>query len=157
MERSISWRERFARAIAPDAFDRFEDRVNVRAASIIAKMDPLEFLMQEFHGVFGEEYEHPEDKLDDRGILLMKTMGYQLMNDPSFEYFMRWVMNTQGNAMLKAPARTNEERGEVLLWGKAQIAGVMLIIKEAKRLNGLYLEILKKKDEDGPDAGTSVE
>lgn len=54
-------------------------------------------------------------------------------------------MNSQGNAMIRAPARTNDERGEILLWGKAQIASMILFVKEVGRLSLLYEDILEKQ------------
>ncbi len=145
-----------ARFIAPRHYEDIDNRVNQRVALTMSRMDPFEPLMKEFHGVFSEEYEHPEEKLDARGQLLMKMLGYQLRDDPSFKYLIDWIMNTQGNAAFKAPTRTNEERGEVLMYGKAQISTSILLKRELKRLASLYEE-MKGDKPDAPDLGTVAE
>ncbi len=119
-------------------------------------MDPFEPLYKTFNGVFSEDFEKPEENLDERSQLLMKMMGYQLREDPSFKYLMDWIVNSQGNQMLRSPARNDEELGQVLKYGKAQISGVKIIQKQIKRLGSLYDEMLNQ-DKTPVDPGTSVE
>ena len=152
MLRSI--RKQISYIIFPD----HEMEANKRVADIILQMDPYSPLMKKFNGAFSGKFNHPEDKLDARSQLLLKTLGYQLRDDPSFKYLTEWVMNTEGNAMLRAPARTNEERGEILMWGKAQISAITLFVEELGRLGSLYEELLEsQKKEVGFNSENPVE
>jgi hypothetical protein len=137
---------RIAKFIAPKYYEEIDNRVNIRVAKIISSMDPFEPLYKKFNGIFSEEFTRPEEKLDERSQILIKTLGYQLHNDQSFKYLTSWIMNSQINSMFKSPTRTNEERGEVLMWGKAQIASVLLLLKEIERLSSKYEEMLNKED-----------
>ena len=150
-------RIKLAHVIARDYMRKVDDRVNQRVADALMRMDPFEPVMKKFHGIFGRDFEHPEERLDQKGQLLMKTLGYQLRDDPSFRFLTEWVMNTQGNAMLKLSTRTNEERGEVLLWGKAQISAMILFVKEVGRLASLYEELLAKQKEGDFTSDNTVE
>ena len=152
-----TFRLKIARLIAPRHYDDVDNRVNVRVAKIISSMDPFEPIYRKFQGIFSDDFEKPEEKLDERGQLLMKMLGFQLYHDVSFKYLMDWIVNSQVNAMLKAPARTNEERGEVLMWGKAQVAGIVVLKTQLKRLNSLYDEMLAEGKETPPDPGVSIE
>ena len=133
-------------------------RVNQRVAEVVFQIDPFEMVMKQYHGVFSQDYEHPEQRLDDRSKLQMMMWAYQQKTDPNFKYLTDWISNTQGNAMIRAPARSNEERGEVLMWGKAQIATMIFLVREIGRLSSLYEEILEKqKGNDGFNSSVSVE
>lgn len=142
---------KLARLIAPAYFLEVERKskdidaeVGRRVAEIMSKMDPFEPLLKEFHGVFGEEFERVEEKLDARSSLLIETWGYQQRDDPSFKFMCDWIMNSQGNETLKrAPVST-----ERLLYGRAQIAGIVLLKNEVKRLASLYEERLRRGKED---------
>lgn len=129
----------------------------MRVAKIVGQMDPFELIMKEFHGVFSDAVERPDEKLDNRSRIMLWMWGYQQKNDPSFKYMSEWVMNTAGNQMAKAPARSNEERGEVLLWGKAQIASMLLFVKETGRLSSLYEEMLAKQKGEEFNSDVTVE
>lgn len=118
-----------------------------RIAVILSKMDPLEPLLKEYFGVFSEQYEHPEERLNERGQLSMMMMGFQLMDDPSFEYMCRYVMDNAGNDIIKA---TNPSM-ERLTYSRAQIATMLLVKKEVKRLGELYKQRIKKTDPEDFD------
>lgn len=129
-----------ARTLAPDYINEIQTSTNARVASVLAKLDPFEPLMKEFKGIFVKEYEHPEDKLDARGQLMMRQWGYQLAEDPSFRYMMEWVMNTQGNETLKRAYPTPER----IMYGRAQISSMILFKKEVERLAEAYRDELEK-------------
>ncbi len=150
-------RRKFARLLDPDYFREADLRVNQRVAAAMNEMDPFEPLMKEFHGIFSQDWTHPEDKLNEQGQLTMKMWAYGQSSDPHFKHLTEWIMNTQGNAMLKAPARTNDERGEILMWGKAQISSMVLFVKEIGRLSSLYQEILDKGKDPNFESDLTVE
>lgn len=138
-------RRKFAHVVCPRYIEEVDERVNQRVAQVLAQMDPFEPLLKHFHGVFSGEFTRSEENLDERSALQLMMLGYRLKNDISFKYLTEWIMNSQGNAMIRAPARTNDERGEILLWGKAQIASMILFVKEVGRLSLLYEDILEKQ------------
>ena len=115
-----------------------ENIINQRVAEIVAKMDPWELIMKEYHGVFSEEYQHPEYQLNEQGKFLMEAFGYQVNNDPSLKYLIEWIMNVQGNSTIKAPKMTRDSAFDVLLYGRAQIATMLLLKKEVGRLASNY-------------------
>lgn len=129
-----------------------EMKVNLRVAEYISKMDPFEPLMKQFHGVFSEEYEHPEDNLDDRSKLGFMMWAYQQKTDPSFRFMVEWIMNTQGNASLKRGNPTPE----TILYGRSQISNMILFRKEVGRLSLLYEEILEKNKGGGGNVDISI-
>jgi len=113
-----------------------ETKMNQRVAKIIADMDPFEPLMNEFHGIFSEEFTAPEDNLDYPGQLRLYMWGWQQHTDPHFHHLMNWIMNTQGNETLKhAPVTTDR-----ILYGRAQLSTMLLFKKEVERLSNHYLE-----------------
>jgi len=117
--------------------------VNLRVAEIINKTDPLEPVLKMYHGVFSEEYERPEDKLDKRSQLNMKMWAHQMYRDPSFEYVTSWICNTFGNETIKRAPITVER----VQYGRAQISSILLFRREIKRLSNLYEDMLKKPEE----------
>lgn len=131
---------KIARFLAPRYFEEFDLRVNQRVAKIISEMDTFEPLMKEFHGVFGKEWEHPEEKLDDRSKTTMLMWAYGQSHDPHFKHITDWVMNTQGNETLKRAPVTAER----VLYGRAQISTMILFVKEVGRLSLLYEEMMEK-------------
>jgi len=132
--------------------DDAENRANQRLAKTLLDMDPFEPALKRFHGVFGEEFEHPEEKLDERGQMLLKTLGYQLKSDISFKYLTEWILNTQGNNTLRK-ARTDYE----LFYGRACIVNIELFVKEIGRLAGLYEEDMAKRGNTDFDQNLTIE
>lgn len=130
-----------------------EGSVNMRVADILSKMDPFEPLMREYHGIFSQEFEHPEDKLDARGQLGMKMWGYQQSRDPHFEHFINWIMDTQANETLKR-APITEAR---IQYGRAQISNMVLVKREIDRLALLYEEELDKHKVKDFDENVAIE
>lgn len=118
--------------------------IGQRVAEIVSKMDPFEPLMKQFHGVFSEEYQHPEQQLSDPGQIQMEMLGFQLKDDPSFRYLTEWMMNTQGNATIKAPNLNRDTALDIMLYGRAQISTMILLKKEVSRLASLHQERLRK-------------
>lgn len=145
-------RIKLARLLASDYIREVDNRVNRRVARILDEMDPFEPLLKKFQGVFSKEYQHPEDKLDERSQILMTTWGYQQRDDPSFKYMMEWVMNTQANETIKRGPVTVER----MLYCRAQIASMILFKQEVDRLALKYEELLNKGKE-GFDKDLSVE
>lgn len=130
----------FARTVARDYFDSQQRSVDARVASVISKLDPFEPLMKEFRGIFSKEYAHPEDKLDAKGQLMMRMWGYQMADDPSFRYMMQWIIDGQGNETLKRAPVTPER----IMYGRAQISGMILFRNEVERLAEAYKDELEK-------------
>lgn len=111
-------------------------QVNQRVAKMISEMDPFEPLMKQFHGVFSEQYEHPEQRLDTPSRMRMYMWGWQQETDPHFHHLMNWIMNTQGNETLRHAPVTPER----ILYGRAQLSCMLLFKNEVARLSNLYLE-----------------
>lgn len=139
--------EHIIRKLFPKPFEAVAEKerilnatVGQRVAETLAKMDPFEHLFKEFHGIFSEEFERPEEKLDTRSRLSLTMWAYQQATDPSFKFLTNWVMNTQGNETLKRAAVTPER----ILYGRAQISSTLLFVNEIKRLGALYEDMLKK-------------
>lgn len=150
-------RIQLARLLARDYLVDVDNRVNQRVADMILKMDPFEQIMKKFHGIFSEEFERVEQKLSDQDRIRLSMWAYHEKEDPSFRYFSDWIMNSLGNQTFKSSARSNKELGEVLMYGKAGIAAMLLYKKEIGRLSSLYEEILQKKNEGNFDSVISVE
>lgn len=154
-------RKKIAELIAPEyvqeiedmskQMDGIEERVNQRIAKVLLDMDPFEPFMRKYHGVFSEQFEHPEDKLDAKGQLLMKSWGYQQRNDPSFKFMTEWMLNTQGNNTLRK-AKIDHE----WFFGRACIVSIELFVRETGRLAGLYEELIEK-DKNQFDENLTVE
>lgn len=153
-------RERIARWIAPErgrildkCFAQVDNEVNQRVASVLAKMDPFELVMREYHGVFGEDFEHPEDKLSSQSTLQLRTLGYTLADDPSFNFLCEWIMNSQGNeTLIKAPVTV-----ERTLYGRAQISAMLAFRKEVRRLSEAYKDMLAEMRGDSFDSALTAE
>ena len=129
----------------------FSALVDQRVAMVLAQMDPFEPLLREFHGIFSEEHERVEDPLDEKGQLQMRVWGWQNAASPEFKRMTEWVMNTQGNESLKRAAVTPER----ILYGRAQISGMILFVREVERLSEAYKDMLKKPGEF--DESTTVD
>jgi hypothetical protein len=151
------FRKKLAQFVAPEPFaelaeceKRAEEKmasvdimVNQRVASLMAHMDPFEPLMKMYNGIFSQEWERPEDKLDERSKLNMRMWAYSQARDPCFKYLTDWIANTQGNATLKKGNPTPD----TILYGRAQISTVMLYKREIGRLSQAYEELLNKDKE----------
>lgn len=133
--------------------NQLDQLVNMRVATVLAKMDPFEPLMHQFRGIFSEEFEKPEDRLDPQSNLRLIMWAYQQTNDPQFNYLMNWVIDTQANATLKKGNPTPE----TILYGRAQISAPILIKREISRLGLLYEELLKKQKGEEFEENLSVE
>lgn len=134
-----NFRKKVAILLSSETFDDFEKQVDGRVADLMLKFDPFEFLMKEFHGIFSEDFERPEERLDERSVLNLTMWAYKQKEDPSFTYLLEWIMNTQGNETLRhAPVTTDR-----ILYGRAQLSTMLLFKKEIGRLSLLYEEKLK--------------
>lgn len=131
-----------------------EQRANQRAAEIISKMDPYEPLLKEYHGVFSEENEKVEERLNDQGKLGMAMWAYGQRGDPHLARMIEWIMNNAGNEVLKrAPISADRTQ-----YGRAQIANMILFRREIGRLALLYEEMLKKHGQsDDFDENRTIE
>lgn len=147
-------RSYIAELVAPDVFREFQDRLadeakktteaelsaNRRYAEMILKMDPFEPIIKRFNGIFSEEFERPEDRLDAAGQLRLKMWAYQQKTDPAFKHMIEWIMNSAGNETMKRAPITNERTQ----YGRAQISNMVLLRDEIGRLSSLYEEELEK-------------
>lgn len=131
--------DEYARALALNE-RAFNEKVNIRVADIITQMDPFEPLMRKYHGVFSEQYERVEDKLDDQSKLRLFMWAFGVEKDPSFKYLTDWIQNTQGNATLRK-AKTDHE----WFYGRVAIAMITLLTEEVSRLASHYKSILAKQ------------
>lgn len=159
-----NFREKLARKVAPElvlrlelkaatAKSEVEDLVNQRVAKILTTMDPFEPLMRQFRGIFSEEWERPELKLDQKSYVQFIMWAYQQRDDPSFKYFVDWIINTQGIATVTKGNPTPE----TILFGRAMISAPILLKKEVSRLAVLYEELLKKQRGEEFDSELTVE
>lgn len=130
-----------------------EERIGQRVAEIMSKMDPFQPAMKLFHGIFSEEFEHPEENLDAAGQLRLTMWAYQQSTDPAFKHMTHWVMNSAGNETIKR-APVTVERG---LYGRAQIASMVLFVKEIQRLANVYADMLDKQKLETFDEHVTVE
>lgn len=133
-----------------------EEKMQSRLAQAMLGIDPFEVLMKEFHGVFSEEYQRPEEGLNDQGRIQMLMFGYRTFEDPSFNHLINWMMNTQGNATLRAPHLNRDTALDVMLYGRAQISTGILLKKEVSRLASLYQEMIDKQKGEGSSISTST-
>jgi len=130
------------RKIAIFIYPEFVNESNLRVAKMMAAMDPMEPVLKLFHGVFSEEYERPEDKLDARSQTSLKMWANHMYKDPSFKYITDWLCNSFGNETLKR-APISAERTQ---YGRAQISSVILFKKEIQRLSNLYEDMIKPEE-----------
>jgi hypothetical protein len=139
------------RARLAEREQHIDNEVNQRVAQVLAQQDPFEPLLKDFHGIFSEEHERVEDPLDERGQISMRLWAYQNSDSPAFKRMTEWIMNTTGNETLKRAAVTPER----ILYGRAQISGMILFVREVKRLSEAYKDMLQKPGEF--DASTPLE
>lgn len=155
-----TFKTKLARFLVPGIFQELEEReraindtVNQRVAGVLAKSDPFEPLLKEFHGIFSEEYEKPEDQLNPVSEMQLKMWAYAQRSDPSFKYMMDWLANKQGNHTLRQPYLTPE----TILYGRALITNVTLIKKEVKRLALSWEDHLREMRGESFDSNLTVE
>ena len=138
VEKIRTW---LAMRIAPRAILDVDARVDARVASTLAGMDPLQLLMREYSLVFTDDFTRPEEGLDSKADLMMKTWAYQTRDDPSFGFFCDWIMNSYGNEMLKRSPISEKS----MIYARAQVSGIMQFRKEVSRLAMLYEEMLERR------------
>ena len=95
-----------------------EDETNRRVAATLMKMDPFEPLLQKYHGTFGKDYTRPEEKLNAQGQIQMFMWGHMQQNDPSFKHLMQWILDSEGNKMV----RHSNPTPDTILFSRAMIA-----------------------------------
>lgn len=166
-----NFREKIAAFIAPERSHRLyklqedllilgrniDQETNRRVAEIIAKLDPFEPLMREFHGLFSQEFQHPEQNLDQPGQLGMYMMGHRIVHDPHFKYLTDWIMNAHANEMFRRPNLTRDNALDAVLYVKAQLSAMILLKKELGRLGSNYEEILNKKEDEAFTSTSTVD
>lgn len=122
-----------------------ENLVNQRVAQTLLQMDPFEPLLRKYKGSFSEVYERPEDKLDATGRMKLMMLGYHLNTDPSFKYFIQWMLDTEGNNYIRKGNPTPES----MLYSRAMLAAPTLMKREIRRLAALYEdEVERNKPEE---------
>lgn len=131
----------------------FEESVGRRVAEIMNRMDPFEPVLRRFGGVFSREKPRPEDGLDARSSLLLKTWAYQQRDDPSFRFMYEWVMDGQGRDAVQKGNPTPE----TILWSRSLLTVMPLWKREVDRLGGLYEDILNSSRGQEFDDSVSVE
>lgn len=115
-----------------------DDETNRRVAATLMKMDPFEPLLQKYHGAFGKDYSRPEEKLNAQSQMQMFMWGHAQQSDPSFKHFIQWVLDTEGNKMV----RLSNPTPETILFSRAMIAAPMLMRREVDRLSGRYEDMM---------------
>lgn len=147
-------RKQNTRSLELDSREReIDEAIAQRVAEIVSKMDPFEPAMKLFHGIFSDEFEHPEDKLAPDGHLQLTMWAYQQSTDPAFKHLTEWVMNSAGNETVKRAPVTVERT----LYGRAQIASMVLFVKEVNRLGAIYEDLLDKQKLQTFDEHITVE
>lgn len=130
-----------------------ENTVNQRVASTLMRIDPFKPVLDKYGGAFGEDFQRPEENLNEQGQMLMFMWGYAQIKDPSFLHFIQWILNTEGNAMVKKGNPTPE----TILYSRAMIAAPLLMRREVKRLAGRYAEIMAERGGGDFDPVLTVE
>lgn len=123
-----------------------DNEVNDRVATILAKMDPFEPLLRKYNLVFSQEYDHPEDRLDEQSQLRMFMWAHGIEEDPSFRFLTDWIRNTQGNATVRKSSTDQQ-----WFFGRAMVASISLFVDEVSRLSSRYKDILAERDGQGFD------
>lgn len=138
-------RTKLAKWLDPSVFDELRARekllneeVNRRVAEYVSRLDPFEPLMKEFSGIFSREFERVEDQLNDQGRTTMLAWAWTQAKDPHFQRITDWIIDTQANETLKRAPVTTER----IMYGRAQISGMILLRQEVGRLASLYQKIL---------------
>ncbi len=151
---------RIVRFFFPAIFRRLDDKeklidvtINQRVAEVLLQQDPFEPLLKKFRGVFSKEFEKPEDHLDARSKVMLLMWGYQQREDPSFKYLLEFIMNKQGNITLKDANPTPER----ILYGRAQLSGMILFGEEVARLGGLWEDKMAKDKPKEFDENLTIE
>lgn len=129
-----------------------DNKINQRVAEISAHIDPLDFLMRDYNGIFSNDFEKPEENLNDAGKLGMYMWAWKQKSDPYFEHMVNWIMDTVGNETIKR-APIIEKRVQ---YGRAQISNMVLFKKEIGRLSSEYESILNKGKPENFDSSVGV-
>lgn len=155
-------RTKIAKAIAPEyvavvldlekRVSGIEDNVNQRIAKTLIDLDPMELVMKKYHGVFGGDFERPEERLNEAGKLGMYMWAYGQRNDPYFKHMTQWFLDTQGNNTVRKAKNDHE-----WFFGRACIINILSFVKEVGRLSNLYEELMEKRGEDKFDGESTVE
>lgn len=135
-----------------------QNEVNQRVAVVLSRMDPYEMVMREFDGVFGESFERPEERLDQRSVHNLQQMGYTIADDPSFLYLCSWIMNSQANETFLRSSVPDEKTAMMkLMYGRAQVGGILAFRKEIRRLSEAYKDRLNGNQPEEFDSALSTE
>lgn len=153
-------RVKLARVLAPDYIGSLEreahvidEEINKRVASLALAIDPLDFLIRDYNGIFSENFEHPDENLNAQGKIGMYMMAYQLKNNPYFDHLIQWIMDSAGNETIKK-APIMEARVQ---YGRAQISNMVLFKREIQRLSSLYEDELNKGKPEVFDTTNTIE
>lgn len=130
-----------------------DDKVNQRVAAALLQMDPFEPLMRMYTGAFGDVYERPEDMVDEVSHKRMLMWAYALVDDPSFIFFIQWILNTEGNNFIRFVEPTPEK----LLFSRAMVAAPLLIRREVRRMANVWEKYLEDQRPVDFDEHSSVE
>lgn len=126
-------------------YDEIPNLVNARVAEIISQLDPVDLLLKEYNGVFSSDFTYPEERLNDQGKFGMYLWGWQQHTDPYFEHMVNFIMDSAGNQTMKGKILSEEDLKKKMLYGRAQIANMILLKKEVGRLASNYEDVLEKK------------
>ena len=135
---------KLVRLIAPKYIDSLEQQIidaqnsaNQRVAKMIGDIDPLEPLFTKFSSIFSEVFESPEEGLDEKGYYGFLMWAYTQDGDPYFKHYMKWIMNSEGNNLIRKGHPTPEN----ILYSRALLANCELMRKDVKRLANIYREV----------------
>lgn len=143
--RILRW---FAKPFIEELERSFDQRVDQRVAKVLTERDPFEPLLENFKGTFAEEYERPEERLNQQGQIAMRIWGWQQTKDPSFIHITDWIMDKAGNQLIKKGLPSTDRQ----LFTRAQISTMLLLRKEASRLATLYEEMIGPEQEFTSDS-----
>lgn len=145
----MRWREAIARILAPEVFvelakkeEEVQMHINQRVAEVLLKMDPFEPFLKKYNVIFSEEWDRPEDNLDERSKFRLTMWAYGTKKDPSFLHLINFLRDTQGNATLRKAKNDNE-----WFYGRAAIATLTLFVEEIGRLSSQFEETRSRKDQ----------
>lgn len=158
---SPEYKEEADRVLVKALFERqhITEEVNRRVAEFTAHLDPVDLLMRDYNGLFSNDFSHPEDRLNEPAKIGMYMWAWTQKKDPYFNHMVEFIMDSAGNATMKDKIPFTDEKlfRLKMLYGRAQIANMILFKEEIGRLSSNYEEMLNKNKGESFDAHKGVE
>lgn len=130
-----------------------ELRINQRVAEVTSGIDPLDLILKDYNAIYSQDFDDPEENLNEVGKIGMYMWGWQQSKDPYFEHMVNWIIDSAGNETMKRAPITKERTQ----YGRAQMSNMILFKKQVGRLSSLYEEYLDKHKPQGFDPSKTVE